>query len=144
VSLLVDTNVLLRRADRGHADHRTAVDSVERLLLAGEALHVVPQNIAEFWSVATRPRSSNGLGWAAGQTQAEIDRVERVFALLRDIPQLYDAWKRLVMTHGVLGRQVYDTRLVAALEVHGIDRILTFNIGDFVRYGVTVLDPATV
>jgi len=28
--------------------------------------------------------------------------------------------------------------------VHGIDRILTFNVADFSRYGVAVLHPAAV
>ena len=45
----------------------------------------------------------------------------------------------------VLGTQVYDARLVAAaMLAHGIDRILTFNVADFSRYGVTVVHPAAV
>jgi predicted nucleic acid-binding protein len=42
----------------------------------------------------------------------------------------------------VLGTQLYDARLVAAMLAHGIDRILTFNVADFSRYGVAVLHPA--
>jgi predicted nucleic acid-binding protein len=48
----------------------------------------------------------------------------------------------LVVTHRVLGTQIYDTRLVAAMLARGIDRILTFNVADFSRYGVAVLRPA--
>jgi len=44
----------------------------------------------------------------------------------------------------VPGTQVYNARLVAAMLAHGIDRILTFNVADFSRYGVTVLHPAAV
>ena len=45
----------------------------------------------------------------------------------------------------VLGTQVYDARLVAAaMLAHGIDRILTFDVADFSRYGVTVVHPAAV
>jgi hypothetical protein len=43
------------------------------------------------------------------------------------------------------GVQVYDARLVAAMHVHKVNQILTFNARHFVRYpGITVLDPQTV
>ena len=50
--------------------------------------------------------------------------------------------KGLVITHRVLGTQVYKARLVAAMLAH--NRILTFNVADFSRYGVTVVHPAAV
>jgi predicted nucleic acid-binding protein len=55
VSVLVDTNVLLRRAQPDHISHTAAIDSVARLVASGEPAHVTAQNIAEFWNVATRP-----------------------------------------------------------------------------------------
>jgi len=67
-----------------------------------------------------------------------------MFELAADDPEIYPIWKGLVVTHRVLGAQVYDARLVAAMLAHGIDRILTFNVADFSRYGVTVLHPAAV
>jgi predicted nucleic acid-binding protein len=36
--------------------------------------------------------------------------------------------------HRVSGAQVHDARLAAAMLVHGIDRILTFNGADFTRF----------
>jgi predicted nucleic acid-binding protein len=45
----------------------------------------------------------------------------------------------------VLGKNAHDTRLVAAMLVHGVTHLLTFNVTDFSRFpGLTVLDPATV
>ena len=70
--------------------------------------------------------------------------MERVFTLLPDLPAIYAVWKRLVMTHGVIGSKVYDARLVAAMTVHGVGRILTFNAADFSRYPIEILDPAAV
>ena len=74
----------------------------------------------------------------------EIDRIERVFAVLPDDPAIHDHWKRLVTTHGVIGNQVYDARLVAAMIVHGVRRLLTFNTGDFTRYAIEVIHPSAV
>jgi len=145
VSVLLDTNVLLRLAQPHHRQYRAATGGVARARLAGEALSVTPQNIAEFWAVATRPvGAANGLGLTAAAAAAEIATIEQMFELAADDPEIYPIWKGLVVTHRVLGAQAYDARLVAAMLAHGIDRILTFNVADFSRYGVTVLHPAAV
>jgi predicted nucleic acid-binding protein len=39
-----------------------------------------------------------------------------------------------VTTYKVIGVQVHDARLVAAMRVNGIQRLLTFNGDDFLRY----------
>ena len=54
-------------------------------------------------------------------------------------------WEQLVVKHQVLGKQVHDTRLIAAMHVHGITHLLTFNTADFKRYdGITVVNPSSV
>jgi len=51
----------------------------------------------------------------------------------------------LVSDHGVRGVKVYDARLVAIMNVYAVDSILTFNVGDFARYGnIRALSPAAV
>jgi predicted nucleic acid-binding protein len=117
VSVLVDTNVLLRQFEPEHAHHRSAVDSVTRLLLIGEPVHVTAQNIAEFWAAATRSLAQNGLGLAIAVVAAALDQIERVFALLPDEPAIHAVWKWLVTTHGVIGSRVYDARLVRLLSL---------------------------
>src|ERR1700733_14204933 len=142
MSVLVDTNVLLRRTQPNHEHHAAAIDSVARLLAAGEMVCITPQNIAEFWNVITRPVANNGLGFSVSLALAEIEKIERVLTLLRDSAAIYPEWKRLVVKHSVLGSKVHDARLVAAMNVHRIGRILTFNTGDFARYGIEVLLPS--
>ncbi|HEU0215650.1 MAG TPA: PIN domain-containing protein [Stellaceae bacterium] len=144
MTVLVDTNVLLRQFEPAHIQHRAAVDSVTRLILSREPVHVTGQNIAEFWATATRSPGQNGLGLAVAVAAAAIDHIERVFSFLPDTPAIYDVWKRLVTTHGVIGNQVYDARLVAAMIVHGVGRILTFNVADFTRYGIEILRPSAM
>ena len=144
MSVLVDTNVLLRRIQPTIAHHKAAVESVVRLLDAGESLCFTPQNIAEFWNVMTRPVMSNGLGFSTAETAAEVRKIEAVFTLLPDAPATYAEWKRLVVKHSVQGAKVHDTRLVAAMNVHGVGRILTFNGNDFTRFGIDILDPSVI
>ena len=136
---LVDSNVLIARADLQHSGHQAAIASVDRLLMSGEELLVRPQNIAEFWRVATTPRGRHpgGLGLTAAEARLRRENIRRDFTL-------YDAWEHLVDQYQVIGLAVFDARLVAAVQIHRLDRILTFNITDFARYGVNVLDPTAV
>jgi predicted nucleic acid-binding protein len=142
---LVDSNVLIARIAPERVEHQQAIDSVDRLLMSGEELFVTPQNIAEFWRVATTPRRRpGGLGLTGVEARLRRENIKRDFTLLRDQPALYDAWEHLVDQYQVIGLAVFDTRLVAAMQIHRLDRILTFNISDFARYGVSVLDPKAV
>ena len=114
-----------------------------------EVLHLTPQNFTEFWNVATRPVSMNGLGLSAVETKIKVDTFAASFVLLEETPAIFPAWLTLVDTLGVIGKQVHDARLVAVCQVSGIDKILSFNVSHFIRLtasvpGIAVLDPATV
>ncbi|HJU20849.1 MAG TPA: type II toxin-antitoxin system VapC family toxin [Stellaceae bacterium] len=144
MSVLVDTNILLRRLEPRHAHYRDAVAALGRLIESGEAVHVTAQNVAEFWAAATRTPAQNGLGLSLTAAAAAVDRIEQTFVLLPDEPTIYEHWKRLITMHQVSGNRAYDARLVAVMLVYGIGRILTFNVSDFAGYGVSVLHPSVV
>jgi predicted nucleic acid-binding protein len=143
---LVDTGMLLRYVHVRDPNYAVARAAVRALLLAGESLWITSQNVAEFWNVSTRPATARGgYGLTVAQTDARLCLIERSFAVLPDTSAIYAEWRRLVVSVGVSGVQVYDARLVAAMRVHGITRILTFNTADFARYpGITAIHPATV
>jgi predicted nucleic acid-binding protein len=142
MSVLVDTNVLLRRLQPDHEHHALAIDSVARLLAAGEQVYFTLQNVSEFWNVMTRPIAANGLGFSPAFALGEVSKIEAALVLLPDSPAAYEEWKRLVTFYAVSGAKVHDARLVAIMNVHGVRRILTFNTGDFVRFEIEVLHPA--
>ncbi len=144
MSILADTNILLRRTQPDHPSHTLAVESVAKLLAAAEPVYFTLQNIAEFWSVATRPIASNGLGFPPALALGELEKIERFLNILADSPAVYLEWKRLVAKHGVLGSKVHDAKLVATMNVHGIRRILTFNTGDFARYEIEAVHPSSL
>ena len=144
---LVDTNVLLRFADRSHPLHPTIRGAVRLLRASGHRLHATPQNFVEFWNVATRPVERNGFGLAPARADRRLRLMERLFPLLPDSPAVYSAWRQLVVAFGVSGVQVHDARIVAAMSVHSVTHILTFNTRDFARYstrGIVAVDPTTV
>jgi predicted nucleic acid-binding protein len=114
MSVLVDTNILLRRIQPDHAHHAVAIDSVARLLATGEPVHFTWQNISELWNVMTRPIAVNGLGFSPEFAVLEVGKIERVLTLLPDSSAAYEEWKRLVVAHTVSGTKVHDARLVAS------------------------------
>ena len=143
--ILVDTNILARRSQPDHPMHAGARVALELLRARQDRLCVATQNLIEFWAVATRPLAANGLGLSPEQAVLELNDFERAFEHLRDTPDVYDIWRRLVQEVGVHGRQVHDAHLAATMLAHGLDQILTFNIPDFQRYpGITALHPQDV
>jgi predicted nucleic acid-binding protein len=141
MSILADTNILLRRTQPDHPSHTLAVESVAKLLTTPEPVYFTLQNMSEFWNVATRPIASNGLGFSVALTLVELEKIERFLTVLPDTPAVYGEWKRLVVQHSVLGSKVHDAKLVATMNVHGIRRILTFNTDDFARYEIEAIHP---
>jgi hypothetical protein len=122
-----------------------ADNAVSTLLIQGEILCVVPQNLIEFWAVATRPLSNNGLELTIDQAQKEIAKLKTVLKLLPDSPNIFNEWENLVIQHSVIGKPTHDARLVAAMNVHKLTHLLTFNIGDFKRFtSITPVDPSSV
>jgi predicted nucleic acid-binding protein len=138
---LVDTNVLLRAASKTAGQHSGVVHAISRLIERGEELFITPQILIEFWSVATRPADVNGFGWSAELVRGEIHRLLDQFPLLPDTPAVFEEWLRLVSSRGVTGKQVHDARLVAVMNTHRVGHLLTFNIGDFKGYDVTIISP---
>ncbi|MFN2456317.1 MAG: type II toxin-antitoxin system VapC family toxin [Pyrinomonadaceae bacterium] len=111
----------------------------------GATLHITGQNVIEFWNVLTRPVANNGFGMSPAQADAEAGQLETFFPFLMDTPAIYIHWRRLVVSAGVSGVQVHDTRLVAVMLAHGITNLLTFNSTDFNRFsGITVVHPKDV
>ena len=145
MSLLIDTNVLLRIAQSASPDHATAKSAVLTLVNANETLCIVPQIIYEFWVAATRPPDVNGLGMDVDTAQQSILGMTRDYQLLKDERGIFDRWQSLVTDNKVRGKTAHDARLVAAMQRHRVTNLLTFNKSDFIRFAsIQVFTPAEV
>jgi hypothetical protein len=117
MNYLVDTNILSRLAEPGHAMHQPALDAVKLLVAQGHKLHIVPQNRYEFWLVCTRPTNVNGLGKTAAEAAADLASLKALFLWLDETPAIYGVWEPLVVSIPVVGKNGHDARLVAAMKV---------------------------
>ncbi|MCX6621969.1 MAG: type II toxin-antitoxin system VapC family toxin [Acidobacteria bacterium] len=142
MSFLIDTNVLLRLADNRSPEHTVAEAAIEHLLADKICLFISTQVLVEFWSVATRPESVNGLGWSTATAAEGIRALREQFPLLAESPAVLDRWFEIVDRCHVAGKRTHDARLAALLLVHGLERLLTFNTSDFPRsWGIDAEHP---
>jgi len=147
--ILLDTNLLTRMTRSHDPQAGIARAAVQTLLGRGERLVVVPQNLYEFWAVATRPAGPppagrNGLGMTVVQAGHWLRFFRRRFTLLPDREELSTLWQELVERDVVTGFRAHDVRIVAAMQSYGITQLLTFNASDFRSLTVGIIDPAAV
>jgi predicted nucleic acid-binding protein len=91
--ILLDTNVLTRMTRSHDLKSAAARAAIPTLSGRGERLIVVPQNLYEFWAVATRPHGAppagrNGLGMTPAQAGQWLRFFQRRFTLLYDREEL--------------------------------------------------------
>src|SRR5438270_6960291 len=124
---LLASNVLIRWVQTSDPDYALVESALDALARRGAIFCYTSQNLGEFWNACTRPANRNGYGL----TPEETDRRARIFEsrlrLLPDNPLIHPEWRRLLVSLGISGAQVHDARLVAAMKVHGVRRILTLN-----------------
>lgn len=142
---LADTNVAARWGLPSDPRYPVVRRAILALQAQREVISITPQILVEFHALATRPIGANGLGWTAEVARNEARKIEAVFPLLPEIDTIYPLWAYLVDIYGIIGRQVYDARLVTVMQAHGVSHILTFNGNHFRRFaGITVVDPSSL
>jgi len=142
---LVDSNILLRWVKPDHNDFPVVVSAIDAILKREAVLCYTSQNLGEFWNACTRPVDRNGYGLSPLEADYRAKLFEGRLRFLPDSLAVHEEWRKLLVTHAVSGVQVHDARLAAAMMVHGVKRILTFNDRDFARYSsLEAVHPRTV
>jgi predicted nucleic acid-binding protein len=131
---LVDSNILIRWVQPSDPDYPAVASALAALVEQQAVLCYTSQNLAEFWNACTRPVDRNGYGLSPAETDVRAGAFESRLHLLLDGLAVHQEWRRLIVAHDVSGVQVHDARLVAAMRVHGVKRVLTLNERDFGRY----------
>jgi predicted nucleic acid-binding protein len=142
MKVLLDTNTLVRLMHVGHPSRAVAREALSRLREARHELHTVPQVLYEYWSVATRPASQNGLGFPVELVHEQLRSWQSLFPALPDERGVFESWLSLVVMCRMQGKQAHDAHLAAALVRQRLTHLLTFNGDDFRRFSQeAILDP---
>ena len=140
--ILLDTNILTASKQPGHPDYGRVTARLQQFMIDGEELAICPQNLYEFYTAATRPIASRGLGFTKQQALAEMENLKTTYTLIDDPTNLYSDWEKIITQYDVSGKQAHDARLVAFMQGVAIDTFYTNNVQDFNRYTdiITVLN----
>ena len=139
--ILLDTNILVRLANRDDVDYRTTLDAIAGCLRKGHKLYVSDQTLQEFWVVCTRPKKNNGIGGTPERANQFLSQFTRIFEHLDDPPKLFNIWHNLVTSHAIVGLRSYDARLAAFALGARIDRLMTYNNQHFSKFPLSLVDP---
>ncbi|HBQ97972.1 MULTISPECIES: type II toxin-antitoxin system VapC family toxin [Roseofilum] len=142
---LLDTNILLRVADRTSVQHSLASGVIAKLFNQGDQCVITAQVLIEFWVVATRPVEVNGLGWTPELTAEVLVQFMDQFRMLEENERIFQQWFQWVTQYKVKGKRTHDLRLMAFMDVYQISYLLTFNPNDFIRVPqMTIVTPEDV
>lgn len=132
----IDTNVLVYATAEG-APFQDKARAALVGLAPNEKLSISRQVLREYLAVMTRPQTWGkplGLTEAMADTTAFANR----FGVLEDGPMVWNQLFELSRHYVFAGRQVHDANIVATMIAHDEHRLLTFNAGDFRRFGALI------
>ena len=141
--ILLDANILLRLADINDPSHPATQEAIRTHSLL-QPLVIAPQSLFEFWAVATRAQSVNGLGMSIPSARAWIDLCLQRFRLLPEPASLVQAWAESgPQRHAVSGffYAAHVARYVAFMQGHKISQFMTFNVKHFSAYQISIITP---
>ena len=121
--ILLDSNILIRWLESNDPLQPLVDRAIDSLIRSGALPCYTSQNLGEFWNVLTRPLDRNGFGLTPPEADRRTRMIEDQIPMLPDDPAVHQVW-----------RGVHDARIAAAMHVHGVKRILTFNTRDFARF----------
>lgn len=142
INYLLDTNIILRFTDSDSAEYELINNVISQILVEGGQCLITAQVITEFWVVATRPITVNGLGWTVEKTEEAVQMLINQFDLLEETPAIFPQWLSLVTSYKISGKRTHDVRIQAVMLTHNISHLLTLNPQDFVAIqGLKITHP---
>jgi toxin-antitoxin system PIN domain toxin len=135
--VFVDTNVLLYASRPKANEHARSQAALSRMRQDGTPLWLSRQVFREYLAAATRPQVS-GPALPMAAAIADVHALRAAFNVAEDGPTVFDRLLHLLAAYPGGGKQVHDANLVATMLEHRITRLLTFNAGDFRRFGTLI------
>ena len=140
---LLDTNVLVYAFYQDFEHYQASYHLLNQAQNDDAALCVIPQVIAEFYSVITNPRRVSS-SFEPGDALDEIKSIRALPGLtLLPVPlDVVDRMTELLHSYPVIGRRVFDVQIVATMLGNDVQRIYTFDTTHFIQFDeIDVLTP---
>jgi len=129
---LFDTSALVAAIVEPHPMHTRALPWLQRAKAGNIDFFVASHTLAELYAVLTtlplKPRISPLTAW-----RLVHDNVETSAKIISLSPSDYKDTIKYVSELGLSGGIIYDALIVKAAQKSGVERLLTFNVDDFIR-----------
>jgi predicted nucleic acid-binding protein len=136
-AVFVDTNVLVHANDADSPFHEDARARLRQLESAGGELWINRQVLREYAVVVSRKMNDRN-AFDAPTLNADLARFESEFWVADETAAVTEKLRHLIESHNVKGKPVHDANIVATMRVHGVGKLLTGNLQDFVRFVPTI------
>lgn len=129
----VDTNVLLRSLIDGFPESEACRALVLAQRKAETEMWISRQVVRELLVQLTHPRTLT-VPLTTDRVLAQVNAVLRLFRIADETSATTRILLMLLRDYGLVGEQIHDANIVAAMLTNGIDTLLTLNTADFQRY----------
>jgi len=127
---IVDANILVYAFDADASQHLASRNLLDAGRVGTTTLYVTSQILCEFYSIVTNSRR-------VAKPRSAIDAIAAIGGLLSFLHVLpiparaVEGWLDLLRRRPVRGGEVFDLQLAATMLANGVNRIYTYNTGDF-------------
>jgi predicted nucleic acid-binding protein len=131
-TVFIDTNILVYATDDESPFHAKSLGIIKQLMTDGIDFAISPQIVREYLVVLTR-----GLPPEDPARSAALHNVGKfieAFTLLAENSESVARLQSIIENCAVGGKQIHDANIVAVMQVHGVKRLLTYNLDDFKKY----------
>ena len=131
--VFIDTNVLVYASRPTAPEHAAARAALAGAEASDSAVWISPQDLREYLAVVTRTQATSP-PLPMATAIADVRCFQSSFEVADEGPAVLERLLGLLTAYPGAGKQVHDANLVAAMLVHGVRRLLTFNAADFQRF----------
>ncbi len=135
--LFVDTNILIFATNELSEWRLAAERKLQEARQLGIELIISAQILREYLAAATRI-SVMGQGLPLQKILENVRIFRNEFTVVEDNPFVLDALIEILKTIPVAGKQVHDANIVATMQIHGVNHLLTHNTADFNRFSALI------
>ena len=139
---VVDTNVLIYSSVASCPHHQEARQWLAALYEQGVELCITTQILREYLVVLTHS-SVFEQRFTVEQALEELKAILQTVTVLSESTASAECLLDLVRRYRVRGKQIHDANVVAVMLTQGVERLVTYNVGDFQQFKEITLEPVS-
>lgn len=131
-TVFIDTNILVYATDDESPFNAKSLGIIKRLMKDGVDIAICSQIVREYLVVLTRGLLPDDPARSAALHN--VRKFLQAFTLLDENSESVARLQTILKNCSIGGKQIHDANIVAVMQVHGVKRLLTYNLDDFKKF----------